>query len=175
MEEERKRLNEQQVDEEKVAFQSIDWFDFVVVETIDFAAEELLDGYVAPKQQAATAPTSTYNGTLPSRIPQPMAGTAPPPPPQMVATAPMPPPAPKIVADTDDVDMDADMDIDNDMDMEEDNDIKVVSNYVPRTAQTVASSTSMYMVDPISKKQIPAGPEPLHALAMTYVSSLNVL
>lgn len=42
-EEERKKRNAMEADAEKLAFQSIDWSDFTVVETIDFPENELLD------------------------------------------------------------------------------------------------------------------------------------
>ena len=52
MEEERKKNETVHVDEERSAFQSIDWFDFTVVETIDFADDELYEQPGASKHMA---------------------------------------------------------------------------------------------------------------------------
>jgi splicing factor 3A subunit 1 len=121
---EKKRNNEQAQDEERQAFQSIDWFDFTVVETIDFPEDELLDANSNASKPAlsnTTAPAFNHATNMP-----------PPPPPRPVAVA-----------------MDQDMDMDMD-----DGDLKVVSNYVPRTAQH--TSSTLMMADPISGKSIPA-------------------
>lgn len=49
--EERKKAQEAEVDAAKLAFRSIDWHDFVVVETIDFPADELTDVTFGPADE----------------------------------------------------------------------------------------------------------------------------
>lgn len=162
MEAERKRLNEREADEEKLAFQSIDWFDFTVVETIDFAMDELLDGGGASTGSGGNSNPIPVAPTLPPRPPPYNGVPLPQPVPLSVIpiAPPIPTPKPQVLVVSQDMDMDEDMDMDVEDTEEdvEDSDIKVVSNYIPRTAQTMSSSiANKFMVDPISGKQIPAG------------------
>jgi len=68
-------------DADKVAYQSVDWHDFVVVEVIDFPSEELAEE--APAEAEMEVDTS---------------GVPPPPPPPPMALVPLPPPPPRPVA-----------------------------------------------------------------------------
>ncbi len=123
-EDERKKRESAQADADRVAFQSIDWFDFVVVETIDFADDEQFDvpllntininnntphaatpsaaGYMMPPKSTPSIPSfavpSLHASSRPSAFPQ----SLPPPPPTL----------PPSSADDDDMDMDMDMDDD---------------------------------------------------------------
>lgn len=127
---EKRKNSEQEADEERKAYQSIDWFDFIVVETIDFPEDELLEGTV-PKQPLPSGVQAPAHAPLKTQ-----SVNVPPPPPSRPTTSILPL---------------ADQDMDMDMD---DGDLKVVSNYIPRTAQS--TSSTLMMVDPISGKAIPA-------------------
>lgn len=150
MEAEKKRRAEKAAENEKMAIQSIDWFDFTVVETIDFADDELLVTSTTDMAKISinTSATAPKISTVVPSVSSQLTGVAPPPPAVKAA----------LVHD-DDEDMDMDMDVEEEV--EEDEDIKVVTDYVPRTAQTMASSSSSTglsnsMIDPISGKIIPA-------------------
>lgn len=128
-EEERKKRESAEADAERIAYQSIDWFDFVVVETIEFPEDELFEFEamsipLAQQQKQQQQALNSDAATKPVLIPQ--GGRAPPPPsftpfqqngssrPPNTAhhSAPPPPPSSRVVVDDDD-DMDMDMDDDD--------------------------------------------------------------
>lgn len=212
MESEKKKRDELEADAERVAYQLIDWFDFVVVETIDFPEDELADisinqmaingqslsGVNSEGDSYASISTSISTvGISPRRVAMP-----PPPPPmlasfnQSLSSSSSSSSSVGVISgqyaqaqqqrqtnaggrsshvfqqsDDMDVDMDMEMEIEereeaNDFDREDITDdsdlvLNVVSDaaYVPRTAQTMSSSSQSQgpmMVDPISGKAIPA-------------------
>jgi splicing factor 3A subunit 1 len=156
-EEERKKRESAEADAERIAFQSIDWFDFVVVETIDFDDNELGDviglGVMDVQGEASREEKSNRHELSSMPPPQPTPSGAMPPPPA----------ATKYVSAGDemDVDMDMDMDMEEDqpgeveVEVEEEVEINVVSDYQPRMAQKASSGAPMTMVDPLSGKVVP--------------------
>jgi splicing factor 3A subunit 1 len=148
-EKERKFREENEANQERLAFQQIDWSDFSIVEVIDFPEDELfeipgltnlaLGNQQQVNQQSIPSATSSL-----SQIPPP-----PPPPPSFkgvsggaAAKAPPAPPAPpKAVPMAEEED-------------DDDDEIKVVSNYQQRLGQT-ASTQPLMMIDPVSGKPIP--------------------
>lgn len=178
VQEEKKRRETAQADEERLAFQSIDWQDFVVVETIDFPVDELFDVDVAPVP--VVPPANQLSQLVESRkaelarpapfLPPPPPAYKPPPtmaPPAMPIRPPsMPPPPPASTAFGSSQPpppppaagqaAEAEMEVDEPFDQ----DIKVVANYQPRIASASSSAAGgagkpLVMVDPISGKAIP--------------------
>lgn len=138
-EEHRKQEENDQNNAETMAYKAVDWNDFVVVEVIDFADDELLDipGISGLNLTNPSLPPSSSTQSLP-------ATQLPPPPPKLPSILPPPPPmapsAPSAPAR---------------MEVEEDDDIKVVSNYQPRIAGSqVTNNGSMMTVDPVTGKPI---------------------
>jgi len=128
-EEEKKRRETQEADAERNAFQAIDWYDFVVAETITFGEDELLE--FAGLRVGAVNNTEDMDMDMDMETENDKgnghASSIPPPPP--------PPP------------------VDDHDDEDDDMDIKVVSDYRPRTQTT--SKTPLTMIDPISGKVVP--------------------
>lgn len=128
---EKKREAELVADADRIAFQSIDWQDFVVVETIDFDADELLEAEKGnEKDSSGNMPAPSCNS-----VPPPPPSLTPPPPPPPAVEAPPPP-----------------------MEMEEVDDLNVVSNYQPRIQSASASAVSKQvptMLDPVSGRVVP--------------------
>lgn len=170
-EDERKKRESAEADAERIAFQSIDWFEFTVVETIEFPEDELFD-------YPTMLDTSDFEKTRQTQQPQYAHRTlsslgAPPGPPPRPTYQPMHVPPPQLKPPPpptdDDVDMDMDMDEDDvqpqkiasrplhEQDDEDDPDIKVVADYRPRMAPQAGSgpTTGMTMLDPISGRVMP--------------------
>ena len=169
--EDRKRKESVEADEERLAFQSIDWQDFTVVETVDFPENELFEVDIASinvnKDPADGADVSKYADAkraeisrskstfMPPPVPLPPVFKAPPAAPTMPPAFSMPPPPPGVILAQrpEPVSSDA-MDVDEDFDQ----DIKVVTNYQPRIGGSAAGGAGnkpLVMVDPISGKTIP--------------------
>lgn len=169
--EDRKRKESAEADEERLAFQSIDWQDFTVVETVDFPENELFEVDIASinvnKDPADGADVSKYadakraeisrskSSFMPPPVPLPPVFKAPPAAPTMPPAFSMPPPPPGVILAQrpEPVSSDA-MDVDEDFDQ----DIKVVTNYQPRIGGSAAGGAGnkpLVMVDPISGKTIP--------------------
>jgi splicing factor 3A subunit 1 len=148
---ERKYRESAEADSEKIAFNSIDWHDFVVVETINFPQDELFDLPIMPTL-----------GAIPSSLP----------PPALILNTNGRNGTKRFVED----DMDMDMDDDNihnpppspvlsnskpteiyidDDAMDEDDDValKVVTDYRPRVAGG-ATGGPMTMRDPLTGKTV---------------------
>jgi splicing factor 3A subunit 1 len=156
-EEERKKKETVQADEERTAFQSIDWFDFTVVETIDFADDEL---YELPTMAARSGGAGLMpieedadmdmdmdmdmededNGTSQHMV-------MPPPPMGSSSSA----QSSSIRATKANIEVEEEYN--PDMEMEADSDLNIVTDYTPRIASS--SAGPMTMVDPISGKVIP--------------------
>jgi splicing factor 3A subunit 1 len=86
-EEERKRAESGEADGERLAFQAIDWYDFAVVETIDFPEDELLE---LPALSGIDLGSNNGSNSAGSGT----AGAPPPPPPNAVPRPGLPPPPP---------------------------------------------------------------------------------
>ena len=169
--EDRKRKESAEADEERLAFQSIDWQDFTVVETVDFPENELFEVDIASinvsKDGAEGGDVSKYADAkraeisrstvnfMPPPVPLPPVFKPAPAAPTFPAAFSMPPPPPGVVLAQrpEPVSSDA-MDVDEDL---YDQDIKVVTNYQPRIGGSAgwAGSKPLVMVDPISGKTIP--------------------
>lgn len=119
LEEERKNREQSDADAERSANQAIDWYDFVVVETIEFGENDLLDLV----DMATLNPYAERPDDGAMNISMNDMSVPPPPPPPLY---------------------------EGDMDMD---DIKVVSDYVPRIAGQKNKVATM--IDPISGKAVP--------------------
>lgn len=129
-EEERKRREAVEADAERDAFQSIDWYDFVVVETITFGDDELLE-VAGLRIGGAVTEEMDMEDDMETDAP------GPPPPPQRPQQNLPPPP-----------------DVNEDMEFEEDDpDIRVVSDYQPRAGGPTKAAPTM--IDPISGRALP--------------------
>eukprot|EP01039_Chlorochromonas_danica_P008913 gene8913-9831_t len=134
-EEERKRQENQQTDADRLASQAIDWYDFTVVEVIDFREDELLE---IPGISDLSLGQSKKSQAV---IPPP-----PPPPPALTSGLPPPPPPPPLPPASSGS---------APMVVEEDEEgLKVVTNYVPRIANPSASKKPLNVIDPVSGKSI---------------------
>ncbi|CAM9135276.1 unnamed protein product, partial [Choristocarpus tenellus] len=146
-------------DADRVAFRSIDWHDFVVVETIEFPDDELVE----PLEGLDIQDVEEVEEEEPQE-----------------AEEPVPPPPPEEPLDKSEEDEDEDMDMDMDMDLEDDDedeggmppppppgpppppqhdddeDINVVSNYKPDVSMGGSSQIPNMVVDPISGKAMAA-------------------
>lgn len=111
----------------------IDWYDFTVVEVIDFAQDELLE-------MAVPVPGMQALALAPPPPPRPPALTPTP----AVAAAAMPPPPPPKAALTTVVTEEED----------EEGTLKVVTNYQPRIAQRSSQQQPQQVIDPVSGKAI---------------------
>lgn len=152
-------------DADRVAFRSIDWHDFVVVETIEFPDDELVE----PLEGLEGLDIAEDGIELP-----------PPPPPEPEKE--IPPPVPNLLPQADDDD-DDDMDMDMDMDMDEsdqegddgddeapppppgpppppqhgeDDPINVVTNYKPGVATGASAALPNMVIDPITGQTVAA-------------------
>eukprot|EP00607_Mallomonas_marina_P004114 CAMPEP_0182424134 /NCGR_PEP_ID=MMETSP1167-20130531/10289_1 /TAXON_ID=2988 /ORGANISM="Mallomonas Sp, Strain CCMP3275" /LENGTH=340 /DNA_ID=CAMNT_0024603697 /DNA_START=362 /DNA_END=1381 /DNA_ORIENTATION=- len=181
-EEERKKREAMAADAERSAYQSIDWYDFTVVETITFGEEELLE---LPGLRLAGTVTDEMDMDTDAEMPPP------PPPKPVVKPTSLPVPQPSHTSSSTankptDINMNgsrssqmsstqamgmppppparqvpappppsapAPAPPDEDEDM--DTDIKVVHDYRPRV-QLGGRSAPMTMIDPLSGKAIPA-------------------
>ena len=165
-EDERQKRESAEADAERIAFQAIDWFDFVVVETIDFPADELFD----MPDVLVTGQGVSAKSTSASTINIPTAPHVRPPPPAFHAIAPPPPSVTFGNSQNSrrrDMDMDMDMDVDMDMDttsvakpaipsfVDDDDDMSmnIVSDYAPRISGQ--QTKAMTMVDPLSGRILP--------------------
>ncbi|CAM9098128.1 unnamed protein product [Discosporangium mesarthrocarpum] len=149
-------------DADRIAFRSIDWHDFVVVETIEFPDDELVEPLEGLDIHDLEAPEE-----------------------ENVPTPPPPPGAPPgeettsgalvSLEEEEDVDMDMDMDLDDGEDDEqdgmppppppgpppppqhdEDDEINIISNYKPDVSSGGSGQLPNMVVDPISGKAVPA-------------------
>lgn len=155
-EEIRKHKESTQDDEDRIAFQQIDWQDFSIVETIDFPEDELFEmpGILAFGLQDSKAPPTAPGAPAAPRPPPPAppgsGARQPPLPPAppggaggLLPRMPAPPAPPSVRVS------------------EEDPDIKIVSDYKPRIAGSAgvssssSSSSTATMLDPISGRMIP--------------------
>eukprot|EP01038_Epipyxis_sp_PR26KG_P004049 gene4049-5791_t len=175
-EEEKKNKESHEANEERLAFQAIDWFDFTVVEVIDFPDDELLEipgmeslgvnstyddrtNNISSKQSNLNPSVNSNNSYNNSRI-----NSIPMPPPPPVAPASYFAPHSLDINHNTTNEMEAFDDngnngnFDSHYNDEFDNDevdFKVVSNYQPRIAGSANSENTKVMVDPISGKVIP--------------------
>jgi splicing factor 3A subunit 1 len=130
----KKHMEEEVTDKEKLAFQAIDWNDFVVVEVIDFREDELLE---IPGMEGL-ALNNGANSSAGNKLP--------PPPPAM--GIPMPPPPPPIPSSTTPMVTEEE---------DEEGTLKVVTNYTPRLATTSSTTKKpLQVVDPVSGKLVEA-------------------
>jgi splicing factor 3A subunit 1 len=151
-EEEKKRRAEYEADSEKLAFQQIDWNDFVLAEVIDFPEDELFE-IPGLSDLGLNNNNNNNNNVVPSSSAAssiPLSQMPPPPPPPPTKSAMGVPPPPPPVASTKPTPMDQS----NDDDDDDDEEIKVVSNYQQRIGQQNTSQPLM-MIDPVSGKPIP--------------------
>ena len=159
--EERKRRENSEQDEDRVAFQAIDWFDFTVVETIDFPEDELLEMPGLSAMDIGGAADAPSGG---------QAAVPPPPPPARANTATSNSsinssssyyaPLPSAVLSS--AEGEAEGMQETEMEQEEDlSDLRVVTDYqhsFPGSSSSSAtgpSSNTAVMVDPISGKVVP--------------------
>lgn len=134
---ERKYAESSTANADKIAFNSIDWHDFVVVETVDFPVDEVFE-YPAAQLLSGSATSAVSRTHISSSH---IAGHG--------------------------YDEDADMDTSSDVpappryepstnvDMEDDSDMKVVTDYRPRVAPG-ATKGALTMADPLSGRMLPA-------------------
>lgn len=163
-EEERSKKESSAADEERLAFQAIDWFDFTVVETIDFPVDELfelpgLSSMGMDDDRAAAVPMleesrqlmmDHLDHPLSSGVGKEFGASYYAPSQQEVDTG--------AAVEVEEVEMDSMMMIQEDT--EDMSDLKVVPNYefVPankRSSGDAGGSSSQMMIDPISGKAIP--------------------
>ena len=149
---ERRYRESAEADAEKIAFSGIDWHDFVVVETIDFPADESFEyGTTLGSAPLGLQAPSGFRGALVDTDDMDMDDDdvrGPPPNPPSIPPAARGPP-PVLPAVSEDVDME-----------EEDDgeDMKIVADYQPRMASSQRTAgANMTMVDPLSGKAIPVG------------------
>lgn len=137
-EEERKKREVREADAERSALQAIDWFDFSIVETIEFDEDELYEPAGMLPGFAAATGTSQHAQDV-EDMDMDM---------DMDEDESVPPPPPPVSKVDDDI-------IAGAMDEEEDDVLNVVTDYKPRTAGLGKDkSTPTMMVDPISGKAI---------------------
>lgn len=140
---EKKRKENTEADADRLAFQAIDWFDFTVVEKIDFAMDELfeIEGMAAlgmgNKEEETQKEEPKKSGVEPPRM------VAPPPPPAFGIGA--------ISANVSNEQVTHQL-------TEEDSELNIVSNYQPRLAGTASvtrkNEGGMMTLDPISGKLV---------------------
>lgn len=164
MQEEKRRKEQSELEEEQTAMAMIDWYDFVVVETIDFARDELL-------QPAATDDIAAQQPQQPAT---PAVAPPPPPPPPAAAAAAVPPSKPAVSHDEDDMEVDevrpTDMNKKKIHTVAEEKDqeqvdsedelanVRIRRNYkrqVAPPAKTTSTAQSNVVVDPITGEVIP--------------------
>ena len=168
-EEERKKKDAVHVDEERSAFQSIDWFDFTVVETIDFAEDELFEQptqkvLVRVEEDDDMDMDEDDDDQIRSAVNQRM--EMPPPPPMITnnnsyASSSSSSHSAAMVVSNEPEGDEADSSKyggntagDMEMDTEPEMDLNIVSDYTPRMASGGPASGPMTMIDPISGKVI---------------------
>lgn len=139
-ESERKKQEAQQADAERSAIQSIDWYDFVVVETIEFREDELYE---------PAGMLSTGAGRLGARVVEEDMDMGD----DMVQAPPPPPPMAPPRNNDEDMDMTDEAPATSTVD-DDDGELNIVSDYKPRVGPAGLRSTKM--VDPISGRAIPA-------------------
>eukprot|EP01041_Mallomonas_annulata_P009053 gene9053-18751_t len=151
-EEDRKKRAALEADAERSAFQSIDWYDFSIVETITFGDDELLE---VPGLRLAGTVTDDMDMDTDIEVEQVKVqvdrgvgrgggvqqATPPPPPPPRAPTQQQQQQVSQPSEPMDEVEDDDDTD-----------DIRVVSDYKPRTQAPLKST--MTMIDPISGKAV---------------------
>jgi len=132
-EEERRNKAKAEDEERERLYQSVDWHDFVVVETIDFPDNEMLDMAVDDDDDNADDMDMDMEDDKSAPLAPPITPAAPtavpPPPPAM----PPPPPPPG---------------------MENDEEITVIKNYRPQLTES-SGHTMPALIDPITKRAIP--------------------
>ena len=171
-EEERKKKDAVHVDEERSAFQSIDWFDFTVVETIDFAEDELFE---QPTQKVLVRVEEDDDMDMDEDDDDDQIRSAanqrmemPPPPPMTTTNNSYTSSSSSSYSAVVDINNEPEGDEadsskyggnaaaeDMEMDTESEMYLNVVSDYTPRMANSDPTSGPMTMVDPISGKVIP--------------------
>lgn len=156
-EESRKQQQQQEQEAERVAYQSVDWHDFVVVETITFAEDELMDVGMPDLAEGEEGAEEAGGGGGEEDMEleeedQDMKEVVafPPPPPPRPAVPPPPPPRPPAaeMAQREEEEEDMDMDLDE-------GEIKVVSSYVPRVAAGGGVVAPQMMLDPVTGREVP--------------------
>ncbi|EWM22494.1 SWAP/Surp [Nannochloropsis gaditana] len=144
-EEQRKKQQQAEQEAERVAYQSVDWHDFVVVETITFAEDELLDvGMPEVGGGRANGEVSEDEGEDMELEEEEEALPLPPPP-----RPPVPPPRPAAGEERG-----PGQEGEEDMDLDE-GEIKVVSSYKPRVAAGGGAARPEVMLDPVTGKEVP--------------------
>jgi len=148
---ERRRAENSEDSEERLAFQAIDWFDFTVVETIDFPEGELLELDVGASAGGAAMQDTTATGGRAAAVPPP-APVAP------ARAAPSSYFAPtQSGAEEEDNEMAVQEEAAAEEDEEDLSDLKVVQDYQHPSATGAAAGAGggLMMVDPISGKAVP--------------------
>jgi splicing factor 3A subunit 1 len=139
---ERKKQEAQQADAERSAIQSIDWYDFVVVETIEFRDDELYE-------PAGMLSAGAGAGRADGRVVEEDMDMG-----DDMVRAPPPPPPCRPRDDDEDMDMTDESPNAAVNDDDDDGELNIVSDYKPRVGPAGLRSTKM--VDPISGRAIPA-------------------
>ena len=147
MESERRREEAVQADAERSALQSIDWYDFVVVETIEFRDDELYEPAGLLSAAGGVGGGGSANGGVGGGMDadedMDMGDDT--------IHVPPPPPPPATATSIHDEDMNMEEDT---PDMEDESDLNIVSDYKPRLGPS--GLKAVRMVDPISGRAIPA-------------------
>mmetsp|Transcript_23564 Transcript_23564/g.47673 ORF Transcript_23564/g.47673 Transcript_23564/m.47673 type:complete len:768 (-) Transcript_23564:77-2380(-) len=121
----------------------IDWHDFVVVETIDFAADEVVEALPPP----TTLRLAALTNEVPSKVEEEPAASA----------------AVEEGAKSEQSVSEDDVDMEDDDDESEE--LKVVSNYQPKVVSTkeiTGDSSRTHIIDPITGKSVPISDMPEH-------------
>ncbi len=144
-EEARAKQAQAEAEAERVAYQAVDWHEFVVVETITFAEDELLDvgmpGQEEEEEEEAEAPEEDMDIDMDLEEPVPAAPAVPPPPPPRPGAAAMAGGGAKEGGE-------------EGREEEEEEEIRVVSGYAPRAVGGETLQPAM-MLDPVTGKQVP--------------------
>ncbi|KAL7465528.1 hypothetical protein ACHAXS_005845 [Conticribra weissflogii] len=122
---------------------TIDWHDFVVVETIDFAADEVVEALPPPTSLRLAALTNEFS----SKVEEETAATA------------------TVEEEANSVQSKSEDDMDMEDDDEEGEELKVVSNYQPKVVSTkeiTGDASRTHIIDPITGKSIPIADMPEH-------------
>jgi len=164
-----RRQRQEEMDAERMAYQSVDWHDFVVVEVIEFGEEELLDLALPPAEEAEAEEegerdmdmdmeedsdeegsdqeeegVDVTSSEIPNTVNNIDEDSAPPPPP----TLPFQQDADQ--ADKEDTDMHL-----SQMEDDDDEQIKVVASVEYQPHVVGADRLPLTMVDPITGKEVP--------------------
>jgi len=152
---ERRRMENSEDSAERLAFQAIDWFDFTVVETIDFPEGELLELPGLEEAQPSSVPSVAPKAPSAPAAPAPMARPA-------SSSYFAPNKSSSSTAEEEDDLMEVDRSAsyynnNNEEVPDEDlSDLKVVADYQhPSSLRANANTEGLMMVDPISGKAVP--------------------